>query len=82
MKDSRVTSLLLQRLEHIPADSLWAHQASGVRGSLLKMLQKLEDGESVEDRDIKHLLSYGFQILERAAREKTAGPATVRKERF
>jgi hypothetical protein len=46
------------------------------------MLQKLEDGESVEERDIKQLLSYGFQILERAAREKTAGPATGSKERL
>ena len=80
MKNSGVTSLLLQRLERIPADSIWAHQASGVRGSLLKMLQRLEDGEPVEDRDMKHLLSYGFQILERAALEKTAGPVAGNKE--
>ena len=46
------------------------------------MLQRLEDGESVEDRDVKRLLSHGFQILEGAAREKTMGPVTGSKERF
>jgi hypothetical protein len=81
MKNSSVTSLLLQRLEHIPADSIWAHQASGVRGSLLKMLQRLENGENVEDREVRGLLSRGFQILERAAREKTAGSAMGHKEK-
>jgi hypothetical protein len=80
MKNSDVTSLLLERLERIPADSIWAHQASGVRGSLLRMVQQLEDGQELEDQDMKRLISHGFQILERAAREKTLVSVTGKKE--
>jgi len=72
--------LLLERLERIPADSIWAHQASGVRGSLLRMVQQLEDGQELEDQDMKRLISHGFQILERAAREKTLVSVTGKKE--
>ena len=80
MKNTSVTSLLSERLERIPADSIWAHRASGVRGSLLRMLQKLEDGEKLEDKDMKRLISRGFQILESAAREKTLISVTGKKE--
>ena len=80
MKNTSVTSLLSERLERIPADSIWAHRASGVRGSLLRMLQKLEDGEKLEDQDMKRLISRGFQILESAAREKTLISVTGKKE--
>lgn len=71
MKSIRVTSLLLERLERIPADSVWAHRASGLRGSLLAIVEKLEEGQQVEDLEMKRLIAYGFQILENAAREKT-----------
>jgi hypothetical protein len=71
LKYIHVTSLLLERLERIPADSIWAHRASGLRGSLLAIVQQLEDGQPVEDPQIKQLIAYGFQILENAAREKT-----------
>ena len=80
MKNSDVTSLLLERLERIPADSIWAHQASGVRGSLLRMVEQREDGQEFEDQDMKRLISHGFQILERAAREKTLVSVTGKKE--
>ena len=72
MKKTDVTSLLLERLERIPADSTWAHHASGVRGSLLRMVQQLEDGQELDGQDMKRLISRGFQILESAAREKTS----------
>lgn len=71
MKSIRVASLLLERLERIPADSVWAHRASGLRGSLLAIVEKLEEGQQVEDLEMKRLIAYGFQILENAAREKT-----------
>jgi hypothetical protein len=71
MKTIRVTSLLLERLERIPADSVWAHRASGLRGSLLAILEQLEEGQQVEVPEMKRLIAYGFQILENAAREKT-----------
>jgi hypothetical protein len=59
---------LLDRLERISVDSHWAHRASGVRGSLLGMLEKMENGEALEDPNT--ILFYAFKILERAAREK------------
>jgi hypothetical protein len=39
MNELQVTSMLIERLEHIPADSIWAHRASGVRGQLLRILE-------------------------------------------
>jgi hypothetical protein len=59
---------LLDRLERISVDSHWAHRASGVRGSLLGMLEKMENGETLEDPNT--ILLYAFKVLERAAREK------------
>jgi hypothetical protein len=70
MKSIPVTSLLLERLERIPADSIWAHRASGLRGSLLAMVEQLEEEQVVEDPEVERLITYGFQILENAAREK------------
>jgi hypothetical protein len=67
----RLLLLLLTRLEKISADSIWAHRASGVRGSLLRIVEELEDGQQVESLKMKRLMSYGFQILESAAKEKT-----------
>ncbi len=62
--------LLLARLEKISADSVWAHRASGVRGSLLRVLEKLEGDESVSRSDLKRLMELGFYILQKAAEEK------------
>jgi hypothetical protein len=80
MKPKHVSFLLLERLERISADSVWAHQASGVRGSLLKMVQQLENNPQAEHPDMMRLVSYGFQILEKAAREKTSLSITRKKE--
>ena len=60
-----MTKILLHRLERISADSGWAHQASGVRASLAKVI-------SQEDPDLDQLsplLDLGFLILENAAGE-------------
>ena len=62
--------LLLARLERISADSVWAHRASGVRGSLLKMVEKLERNRPVKRSELKRLAEMGFYILEESAREK------------
>jgi len=80
MKNSQVTLLLLERLEHISADSIWAHRASGVRGSLLRLTQQLEDGEELEGQEMEQLISHGFKILEIAACEMTLGSGTGKKE--
>ena len=63
--------LLLDRLERISVDSHWAHRASGIRGSLLSLLEKMENGEPLDAPALDDTLTYAFQILERAAHEKT-----------
>jgi hypothetical protein len=71
MKDSLdLLRLLLARLEKISADSVWAHRASGVRGSLIRMMERIETGRKVPAADLKHLMDMGFYILQKAAEEK------------
>lgn len=61
-----LTRMLIARLERLSADSYWAHQASGVRGSLLRLL---EAGELDSEQDAL-LVERGFEFLEKAAKEK------------
>lgn len=58
--------MLIARLERLSADSYWARQASGVRGSLLK----LYEAEELETEQGLNLIERGFDYLEKAAREK------------
>ncbi len=63
---------LADRLEHLSADSIYAHRASGLRGSLLRYLERQEAGERLdahEQEQLNELVEYGFEILELAARE-------------
>ena len=62
--------LLLARLERISADSYWAHQASGVRGSLMRALEALEDGSPVSTANVTEWIGMGFHILEKASAER------------
>jgi hypothetical protein len=62
--------LLLARLERISADSVWAHRASGVRGSLLRMMVQLEKNHPVNTIELNRLAEMGFFILEESAKEK------------
>jgi len=71
-------SLLSSRLERLSADSHWAHQASGLRGSLLRCLETLllEDQTSPAAQaaleqawqSLPDLLARGQFILHNAAR--------------
>ena len=67
----QLVRLLLARLERVSVDSYWAHRASGVRGGLLRALEKIEAGRAVDEFALKRLMDKGFQILEQAARERT-----------
>ena len=67
----QLVSLLLMRLERVSVDSYWAHRASGVRGGLLRVLEKIEVAESVDESKLKRLMDQGFQILEQAAQERS-----------
>lgn len=58
--------ILLARLERISADSYWAHRASGIRGSLLKMAEKLEGLQPVSASELKRLINAGFEVLGKA----------------
>ena len=63
---------LASRLERLSADSVWAHRASGVRGALLRWLDKqASDTAPTADElgQLEQLVSRAFEILTRAARE-------------
>jgi len=73
-----IALVLVQRLERLSADSIWAHRASGVRGSLLRKLDDFnslyENGtnQKITDEtlgDLGALVDSGFELLENAARE-------------
>ncbi len=64
--------MLVYRLERLSADSHWAHKASGLRGALLRSLERLENGEGDEKEEtviLDRLFHRGFEILANAARE-------------
>ncbi len=66
---------LVDRLEHLSADSIYAHRASGLRGSLLRYLECFEAGHSLsiqEQDQLDGLVKNGFEILELAAKELRA----------
>ena len=68
--EEKLIHLLLARLERISVDSYWAHRASGVRGALIRILEESEVQEDPNIQTLQNLSKLGFQILEKAAREK------------
>lgn len=62
--------VLLSRLERMSADSVWAHKASGLRGSLLRCVKLYEQeyGEELGEK-MKALMDVGYEILNKAASE-------------
>ena len=67
--NDKLVRLLLVRLERISVDSYWAHRASGVRGSLTKLLGKMETGEVINPDSLQLNIVAGFEILQKAAEE-------------
>jgi len=70
-KTLSLTTLLIDRLERISADSVWAHKGSGVKGSLLRILGKSEKGYPIQQFKLKQMMDLSFFILEMAAKEKS-----------
>ena len=66
----RTLQFLLSRLERISADSSVAYRASGVRGAMLRVMEKIEDGRPVSSQDVKRLVESAYLLLQKAAREK------------
>lgn len=67
--EAKLIQMLLNRLERISADSVWAHRASGLRGSLLRLLEQFDEGNPPEPAELKSAMRTAFQILREAARE-------------
>jgi len=57
------------RLERLSADSAYAHQASGLRGTYLRNIEYLESGMQVNQPELDQLVEIGFEILRKAAEE-------------
>ena len=59
--------LLSARLERLSVDSVWAHRASGIRGSLLRCLEEFDTEYSKKPyRNLDDLLNQGYFVLEQA----------------
>ena len=73
-----IATILVERLERLSADSIWAHRASGVRGSLLRRMDEIcivreqgTDAPIIADENLgslSHLVDIGFEFLEKAAK--------------
>ena len=61
--------ILVQRLERLSADTIWAHRASGLRASLDKSLSRFFNGEGFNPGDLETLIQRGFYTLENAAKD-------------
>lgn len=67
--------MIAQRLARLSADSAYAHISSGYRGSLLRIIDRLESLADVEQagpdevRLLDFLIDKGFDLLAKAARE-------------
>jgi len=62
--------ILTDRLERISADSVWAHRASGLRGSLLQILDSGQDEDPLDENVISNIENMAHYILTQAAKEK------------
>jgi len=65
-KNLELIKRLIDRLEHLSADSTYAHRASGLRGSLLRYVERIEAGSRLNNDDqaqLNQLVEHGFEIL-------------------
>jgi len=61
--------MLVERLARLSADSIWAHRASGLRASIDKMVEQIEANQALDWAHCDHLITLGFEMLEKAAEE-------------
>lgn len=69
-EETKIVQLLLARLERVSVDSYWAHRASGIRGSLLRVVEEIEKGTFTGRPYTNEIISSAYHILTQAAREK------------
>jgi len=73
-REIALARLVIQRLERLSADSIYAHRASGYRGALVRCADEVENAARADQETLfrlRHLTSEGFLLLEEAARELT-----------
>ena len=70
LADEKLITMLLNRLERISVDSVWAHRAGGIRGSLLRTQEQIRQGKLVDPNTLGELIATSFHILRQSAREK------------
>ena len=69
--------MLISRLERLSVDSYWAHRSSGLRGSLMLAVERLEaplENQASADiqaslQHLRELIDLGVELLVKAARE-------------
>ena len=61
--------VLIDRLARLSADSIWARRASGLRASIDKTVAQIDNGQPVDLDHFDHLVTLGFEMLEKAAEE-------------
>ena len=70
--------ILIARLERLSADSYWAHQASGLRGALLRFIdssesqqvsESMQASETTLTAQLKQLMKISFEMLVRGAQD-------------
>jgi hypothetical protein len=64
--------MVLSRLERVSADSALAHRASGVRGALLRSLERSEPAARLDQAALDAILTTAFKILEQEAGKYSA----------
>ena len=69
--------LLVARLERLSVDSYWAHRASGLRGTLLRDIEAIENGLEMDNGVLAGHIKRGFEILETAAKEITPPASSI-----
>ncbi len=72
--------LLVERMEKVSVDSIWARRASGHRGALLKWIEKSENLSPAERKEVQltgeelgqihTILSACYKVMEKAAQER------------
>jgi hypothetical protein len=66
----RQAILVVERLERLSVDSIWAHRASGLRGSILRSIGNYNLNTTIsEDYRLRKLIDQGYEILKLAAKE-------------
>ena len=61
--------LLTARMERLSADSIWARRASGLRRSLVKALEAIDNNGEETPAHIQDLIIASMEILTKAAQE-------------